>query len=146
MPACPSAGLDPPTTAPDAIAMTFEARLGFLLFFFLVWTILGLIPWAVVAVANRGRGAEWALPVAVVSACAAGVLVPTIGLRDFTGFVISWFTALAGSAAGSLAATAVWRRNETQRAAAAGDSASDPAPVPAPADPALDRPAPPSLD
>ena len=43
-----------------------------LLFFFLCWTIVGLLPWAAAAVLSRGRGAEWALPVAIVSATAEG--------------------------------------------------------------------------
>lgn len=126
--------------------MTTEARLGFLLFFFLCWTVVGLMPWAIATVANRGRGAEWALPVAIVAACAGGVLVPAVGLRDFTGWVISLFVAMAASAAGSFGAIAAWRRVEAERAAKMGDSASEATPAPVQQEASLDRPAPPSLD
>jgi len=54
--------------------VTTEARLGFLLFFFLCWTVVGLMPWAI-ARWRTGARAEWALPVAIVAAWAGGVLV-----------------------------------------------------------------------
>jgi cytochrome c-type biogenesis protein CcmH/NrfG len=126
--------------------VTTEARLGFLLFFFLCWTVVGLMPWAIATVANRGRGAEWALPVAVVAAWAGGVLVPAVGLRDSAGFVISLFVAMAASAAGSYGAVAVWRRMEAEKTAKAGDAASETTPAPVQQEAPLDRPAPPSLD
>ena len=133
----------PPAEA-DAISVTTEARLGFLLFFFLCWTIVGLLPWAAAAVLSRGRGAEWALPVAIVSAWVVGVLIPLIGLRDTTGWLISLVGAFIGATIASVAALAVWRHAEAERIAKAGDAA--PQTTPAPVDSKLDRPAPPSLD
>ena len=73
-------------------------------------------------------------------------LVPIVGLRDFTGFMISWLTALLGSAVATIATIAAWRRLQARTAAATGDSASDAVPPPAPPEARLDRPAPPSLD
>ena len=86
--------------------MTFEARLGFLLFFFALWCFLGLLPWAVAAVISRGRGALPALPLALAAACAFGVFIPLIGLRDTAGFFISLPMALLGSALAS--AGGIW--------------------------------------
>jgi hypothetical protein len=137
--------LTAPAAAADAIPVTTEARLGFLLFFFLCWAVVSLLPWAALAVLNRGRGAEWALPVAVLAGWVAGVLIPIIGLRDFTGWMISLFAAFIGAAAGSLAALAVWRRVDLERIAREGDAAPRTTPAPT-AEPTLDRPAPPSLD
>ena len=97
--------------------MTFEARLAFVLFFFLCWTIVALLPWAVTAVAVRGRGAIIALPLAVFAAWAAGVFVPLAGWRDATGFFVSLLAALIAAAAGSVAGVAFARRIEAHREA-----------------------------
>ncbi|HVP05514.1 MAG TPA: hypothetical protein VMT90_07555 [Dehalococcoidia bacterium] len=90
--------------------MIWEARLAFILFFFLCWCIVGLLPWVVAAVFVRGRGALLALPLALTAACAAGVLVPALGLRDAAGFFLSLLTAVLGGAAGSLGGLAFHRR------------------------------------
>jgi hypothetical protein len=90
--------------------MTIEARLAFIAFFLICWTLLGLIPWALAAVWRRGRGAILALPLAVAGACAGGVLVPFLGRRDLTGFLISLLTALIASGAASAAGITLSRR------------------------------------
>lgn len=90
--------------------MIWEARLLFILFFFLCWCVIGLLPWIIAATVSRGRGALLALPLALTAASAAGVIVPAIGLRDSTGFVISLFTALLGGIAGSIGGIALYRR------------------------------------
>lgn len=90
--------------------MTFEARLAFVAFFLLCWCIVGLIPWALVAVWVRGRGALPALPLALASACAAGILVPLLGQRDARGYFLSLATALVGGAIGSAVGIAFSRR------------------------------------
>src|SRR5260370_32800367 len=90
--------------------MTIEARLAFIAFFLICWSLLGLIPWALAAVWRRGRGAILALPLAVAGACAGGVLVPFLGRRDLTGFLISLLTALLASGAASAAGIALSRR------------------------------------
>lgn len=90
--------------------MIWEARLAFILFFFLCWCIVGLLPWATAAVIVRGRGALLALPLALGAASAAGVLVPMLGQRDVAGFTISLLTALLGGTAGSVAGLAFDRR------------------------------------
>jgi hypothetical protein len=95
--------------------MTFEARLAFIVFFFLCWTIVALLPWAAVAVAVRGRGAILALPLAVLAGWAAGIAVPLLGWRDATGFFVSLAAALAGATAGSIAGIAFARRLEALR-------------------------------
>lgn len=93
--------------------MTFEARLAFLIFFFLCWTIVALFPWIATALYVRGRGAAIALPLAVVAAWAAGVFVPLIGMRDVTGFFVSLFAAFLAACAGSIAGVAFARRLKT---------------------------------
>jgi len=90
--------------------VTLEARLAFILFFFAVWCLLGLLPWAIAAVLSRGRGALLALPLALTGAAAAGVLVPLLGLRDALGFLLSLPAAVAGSTLASAAAIALARR------------------------------------
>lgn len=90
--------------------MTFEARLAFVAFFLLCWCVVGLIPWALTAVWVRGRGALLALPLALGSACAAGILVPLLGQRDAKGYFLSLGTALVGSVVGSAAGIAFSRR------------------------------------
>ena len=90
--------------------MTFEARLAFLIFFFLCWTIVALFPWIAAALYVRGRGAAIALPLAVVAAWAAGVFVPLVGMRDVTGFFVSLVAAFLGACVGSIAGIAFARR------------------------------------
>lgn len=85
------------------------------MFFFFLWTVVGLMPWAAAAIATRGRGAAVALPLAVVGAWAVGILVPALGLRDFTGFIISLFTAALGSLLGTVAGVVMWRRLDAAR-------------------------------
>jgi hypothetical protein len=92
--------------------VTFEARLAFILFFFFCWSIVALVPWAAAAVISRGRGALIALPLAVAAACAAGVFVPLIGLRDVTGFWLSLLSALLGGTAGAYGGLRLARRIE----------------------------------
>ncbi|MEK7248389.1 MAG: hypothetical protein AAB092_07955 [Chloroflexota bacterium] len=90
--------------------MIWEARLAFILFFFLSWSVVGLFPWVITAIIVRGRGALLALPLALASASVAGVLVPALGQRDFTGFLISLLAALLGGVAGSIGGIAFYRR------------------------------------
>lgn len=90
--------------------MTFEAKLAFIAFFLLCWCVLGLIPWAISAVWVRGRGALLALPLALVAACAGGVLVPLLGQRDPSGYLLSLATAVIGSIIGSAAGIAFSRK------------------------------------
>lgn len=98
--------------------MVWEARAGFVLFFFLCWAVLALIPWAIASVLTRGRGALPALPLAIGGAWAAGIVVPLLGWRDATGFLVSLGTAMIGSGAGSVAGIAFWRQVQKQRAPA----------------------------
>jgi len=81
--------------------VTFEARLIIVLLYFALWGFLGLLPWTFAAVARRGREVLPALPIAVAAAWLAGVLVPIVGGRDETGFLVSIVTAFAGGVAGT---------------------------------------------
>jgi hypothetical protein len=90
--------------------VTPEARLLFLLLFLFAWCVLGLIPWTVTTVASRGRGALITLPLSIGAACAAGILVPVLGLRDSTGVVLSMLAALVASAIVSVVAYRVIER------------------------------------
>ena len=83
--------------------MTAEARLAFRAFFFFVWFVVGLVPWAAAAIAARGRGSLLALPLALAGAGAFGIMVPLLGLRDATGFFLSLPAALAGGAIATFA-------------------------------------------
>ena len=65
---------------------------------FSLWAACGLLPWCVVLIAGRGRGAFRALPVAIVAGVAGGLLVATIA-KDWTGFAASLAAATAASAA-----------------------------------------------
>ena len=87
--------------------MTFEARLIIVGLYFALWGFLGLLPWTFAAVARRGRQVLPALPVAVAGAWLAGVLVPIIGARDETGFLVSIGTAFAGGATGTAVGVAL---------------------------------------
>ncbi len=90
--------------------MTLEARLGFILLFFAIWFVMGLIPWAIAAVLTRGRGALLALPLSLAGAAAAGVIVPLVGQRDAFGFFLSLPAALVGGALASAAGIRFARR------------------------------------
>lgn len=90
--------------------MILEARLAFLFLFFLIWCLLGLVPWAVAAVLSRGRGALPALPLALLGAAVFGVAVPLVGQRDAAGFWISLATALLGGVLFSALGVALGRR------------------------------------
>ena len=103
--------------------MTFEARLAFIIFFFLCWTIVALFPWIAAALYVRGRGAAVALPLAILAGWAAGVFVPLVGMRDVTGFFVSLLAAFLAAGAGSVAGIAFARRilpEETRPRPAAG--------------------------
>lgn len=90
--------------------VTFEARLAFVLFFFFVWCLIGLVPWTLFAVYTRGRGALLALPLALAAACAFGVCVPLVGWRDLTGFLASMAMALIGGTLGAVAGASLSSR------------------------------------
>ena len=64
-----------------------------------------------------------ALPIAVAAAWLAGVLVPMVGERDATGFLVSIVTAFAGGVAGTAAGVALSVRLAAEDAAEAGDEA-----------------------
>ncbi len=87
--------------------MTFEARLIFVLLFFALWTFLGFLPWSFAAVIRRGRHVLLALPLALAAASLAGVLVPLLGARDETGFLLSIATAFLGGLLGTVAGVAL---------------------------------------
>ncbi|MCI0857003.1 MAG: hypothetical protein J4N98_09950 [Chloroflexi bacterium] len=72
---------------------------------FSLWAACGLLPWCVVLIAGRGRGAFRALPVAIVAGVAGGLLVATIA-KDWIGFAASLLTATLVAAA----AIAAFRR------------------------------------
>jgi hypothetical protein len=68
-----------------------------------LWGALGLVPWCVALFAGRGRGALVALPLSFAAGVAAGALVPALGAKDATGFIVSMATAMAGGAVVSAA-------------------------------------------
>ena len=94
--------------------MTFEARLIIVLLLFALWGLLGFLPWSFAAVIRRGRHVLLALPLALATASLAGVLVPLIGPRDETGFLLSIATAFAGGILGTGAGVALARRLDTR--------------------------------
>jgi hypothetical protein len=71
----------------------------FLALLFIMWAILGFIPWLVLAVLRRGRGVLIALPLAVAGGAGGGVLVPAAGAKDEAGLLLSLGTALLGGLA-----------------------------------------------
>ncbi len=83
--------------------MTVEARAAFLAFFFVVWALMGLLPWLMAALWRRGRGVVLALPLAPLTGCLAGALVPVLGADDGRGFLVSLAVALGGGALGTAA-------------------------------------------
>jgi uncharacterized membrane protein YeaQ/YmgE (transglycosylase-associated protein family) len=82
----------------------------FVVLFFGAWFFMGLLAWAVLAVLRRGRGALVALPLGLLAAAAAGVLVPLTGLRDATGLLLSLLAAVIGGALGTAAGMAFSER------------------------------------
>ncbi len=102
--------LDRYPSTPDPIPMTFEARLIFVLLFFALWGFLGFLPWSLAAVIRRGRHVLPALPLAVTTSSLAGVLVPLLGARDLTGFLVSIGTAFAGGVLATVAGVVLARR------------------------------------
>jgi hypothetical protein len=90
--------------------MTFEARLIIVLLLFAMWGFLGLLPWSLLAALRRGRNALPALPIAIGAACLAGVLVPLVGARDETGFLVSIVAAFAGGVIGTVSGIEVAKR------------------------------------
>jgi hypothetical protein len=94
--------------------VTFEARLILVLLFFALWSLLGFLPWSFAAVICGGRHVLLALPVALAAASLAGVLVPLIGPRDETGFLLSIATAFLGGTLGTAAGIALARRLDTR--------------------------------
>lgn len=85
--------------------MTYEARVGFVIVFLLIWAVIGVIPWALAAIQMRGRGALPLLPIVILSAILAGIIVPLTGAKGVTGFWISLVTALIGAIIASVAGT-----------------------------------------
>jgi len=83
--------------------MNYEARVGFVFIFLLIWAVIGSIPWAVAAIRMRGRGALPLLPIVIMSAILAGIIVPLAGAKDVTGFWLSLLTALIGAIIASVA-------------------------------------------
>ncbi|MCH8815310.1 MAG: hypothetical protein IH957_09490 [Chloroflexi bacterium] len=90
--------------------MILEARIGFIIVFLLVWSIIGLIPWTVAAIASRGRGSLLLLPIVILTAIVAGTVVPITGAKGLTGFWISLITALIGAIIAATAGAALVRR------------------------------------
>ena len=83
----------------------------FLALLFIMWGILGFIPWLVLAVLRRGRGVLVALPLAVAGGAGGGVLVPAAGAKDETGLFLSLGTALVGGLALALVGLRLSRRH-----------------------------------
>jgi uncharacterized membrane protein YeaQ/YmgE (transglycosylase-associated protein family) len=82
--------------------MPVDLDIIFLALLFIMWAILGFIPWLVLAVRRRGRGVLVALPLAIAGGAGGGVLVPAAGARDETGLLLSLVTAVVGGLALSL--------------------------------------------
>ena len=101
--------------------MTFEARLIFVLLFFALWSLLGFLPWSFAAVIRRGRHVLLALPLALAAASLAGVLVPLLGPRDETGFLLSIATAFLGGVLGTAAGITLAVRLSAPSAASSPD-------------------------
>jgi hypothetical protein len=74
--------------------MPVDLDIIFLALLFIMWAILGFLPWVVLAVLRRGRGVLIALPLAVAGGAGGGVLVPAAGAKDETGLFLSLGTAL----------------------------------------------------
>jgi len=79
--------------------MPVDLDIIFLALLFIVWAILGFLPWLALALLRRGRGVLIALPLAIAGGAGGGVLVPAAGARDETGLFLSLGTALVGGLA-----------------------------------------------
>ena len=79
--------------------MPVDLDIIFLALLFIMWAILGFLPWLALALIRRGRGVLIALPMAVVGGAGGGVLVPAAGARDETGLFLSLGTAIVGGLA-----------------------------------------------
>jgi hypothetical protein len=79
--------------------MPVDLDIIFLALLFIMWAILGFIPWLALALLRRGRGVLIALPLAVAGGAGGGVLVPAAGAKDETGLFLSLGTALIGGLA-----------------------------------------------
>ncbi|UCH86392.1 MAG: hypothetical protein JSU97_07640 [Dehalococcoidia bacterium] len=79
--------------------MPVDLDIIFLALLFIMWAILGFLPWLALALLRRGRGVLIALPLAVVGGAGGGVLVPAAGARDETGLFLSLGTAIVGGLA-----------------------------------------------
>lgn len=79
--------------------MPIDLDVIFLALLFIMWAILGFLPWLAVAVLRRGRGVLIALPLAVAGGAGGGVLVPAAGAKDEAGLFLSLGTALVGGLA-----------------------------------------------
>ena len=82
--------------------MPVDLDIIFLALLFIMWAVLGFIPWLALAVLRRGRGVLIALPLAVAGGAVGGVLVPAAGAKDEMGLFLSLGTALVGGLALSL--------------------------------------------
>jgi len=63
-----------------------------------LWAACGLLPWCVLLVARRGRGALTALPFAIAGGVAGGLLVVAFA-KDVAGLAISLVVAMTVGAA-----------------------------------------------
>ncbi len=79
--------------------MPIDLDVIFLALLFIMWAILGFLPWLALAVLRRGRGVLVALPLAVAGGAGGGVLVPAAGAKDEAGLLLSLGTALVGGLA-----------------------------------------------
>jgi hypothetical protein len=79
--------------------MPVDLDIIFLALLFIMWAVLGFIPWLALAVLRRGRGVLIALPLAVAGGAVGGVLVPAAGARGETSLFLSLGTALVGGLA-----------------------------------------------
>jgi len=79
--------------------MPIDLDVIFLALLFIMWAILGFLPWLALAVLRRGRGVLIALPLAVAGGAGGGVLVPAAGAKDEAGLFLSLGTALVGGLA-----------------------------------------------
>ncbi len=79
--------------------MPVDLDIIFLALLFIMWAILGFIPWLALALIRRGRGVLVALPLAIVGGAGGGVLVPAAGAKDEAGLFLSLGTALVGGLA-----------------------------------------------
>jgi len=76
--------------------MPIDLDIIFLALLFIMWAILGFIPWLALAVLRRGRGVLIALPLAVAGGAGGGVLAPAAVATAETGLHPSLRTALVG--------------------------------------------------